>query len=87
MKSFNEISLTLFIIIFILLILEVYYLRHSSAVRHENFSEEKVRKSIASGAIRGGLTGLLLYGIEGGLAGVAIMGVVNPVILGVESFL
>lgn len=41
-------------------------------------------KSARSGALRGGLMGLMTHGIEGALAGGLMLGIINPLVSGLE---
>jgi len=43
-----------------------------------------VFKSALAGAVRGGLTGLLVHGVEGAITGAVVMSVINPFALFIE---
>ncbi len=43
-----------------------------------------VVKSAISGAVRGACTGLLLSGVEGAITSAIVLGMINPIITGIE---
>ncbi len=45
---------------------------------------KKIFKSIITGAIRGGLMGLLLNGVEGAITSALVLGTINPIITSIE---
>jgi hypothetical protein len=47
-------------------------------------STRGIMKSALSGVIRGGLMGLVLGGVEGAAASAIVLGLINPIITGIE---
>jgi hypothetical protein len=48
---------------------------------------DHVLKSARSGVLRGGLMGLISHGFEGAIAGGLILGIINPMVAGIEHLL
>lgn len=61
--------------------------RHAMESKNKPVTVQQLYRSAKSGFLRGGILGLITFGIEGALAGGLLLGVVNPIVLGIEHAL
>lgn len=76
--------------------IEPYTQKDYISMRIEHYIENQKRKpaklsslikSAKSGFLRGALLGLITYGVEGAVAGGLLLGIVNPIVMGIEHMI
>lgn len=66
---------------------ELKYILNHHTKKKSTPSIDRLIQSARTGALRGGLMGLISHGIEGAVAGGLVLAVINPMVSGIEHML
>jgi hypothetical protein len=62
-------------------------INHAFREKNNTLKISCIIKSATMGALRGGITGFLINGLEGAVTGGIVLAIINPILTGAEGYL